>query len=108
MRACVRARVFISRAPPTSVFRTCKVARLYKILFCFKALLCESIILLLPPPSCTTYTIVILFHAHCVIYAPPPTLPFYAIHHTILVMAILCKCQNVATTFLDTTRRPPH
>ena len=63
---------------------------LYKILFhCIKALLWESIILVCPPPSsCTTYAIAILLHAHCAIYALPSTFFLYAIHHTILVMAI--------------------
>ena len=72
----------------------------------FNALLWESIILLLPSPNlqrlpyCNTIArplrnirpIAILSRAHCAIYAPPPTLPLYAIHHTLLVMAIsLCK-----------------
>jgi len=64
------------RAPRVSI-------SLYKILFRFKALLWECIILLLPPPTCNAYPIVILLHGHCVIYAPPMTLPVYAIHHTI-------------------------
>jgi len=128
--------------------------RLNKICFRFKALLWESIILVLPPPPpatptrlhyCTliaqytprhrpslclnrplldvlrrnpknelekskkleiavprplssTYDYVIttqrrLLHAYCAIYAPPSTLPFYAIHHRLLVMAISCKGQ---------------
>jgi len=70
---------------------------LYKILFHFKALLWESIILLMPPPTCKTYLIAILLQDHCAIYAPPPTLPFYAMHHTILVMAISCKGQEPGT-----------
>jgi len=41
-----------------------------------------------PLLSCIVNTIAILLHDHCAIYAPPPTLPVYAIHHTILVMAI--------------------
>jgi len=32
------------------------------------------------PPTCTAYAIAILLNVHCAIYAPPPTLPFYAIH----------------------------
>jgi len=40
-------------------------------------------------PYCNT-----LLHDHCAIYARPPTLPFDAIHHTILVMAISCKGQR--------------
>jgi len=67
---------------------------LYKILFHFKALLWESIIVLPPPhPTCKAYPAAILLHDHCAIYAPPPTPPLYAIHHTILVMAISCKGQ---------------
>ena len=66
---------------------------LYKILYRFKALLWESIMLLFPPPTCKAYPIAILLHAHCAIYALPPTPLLYAIHHTILVMAISCKGQ---------------
>ena len=40
--------------------------------------------------------IAILLHAHCAIYAPPPTLPVYAVHHTILMVAISCKGQVTA------------
>jgi len=39
----------------------------------FKALLWESIILLLPPPTCKAYPIATLLHDHCAIYAPPST-----------------------------------
>jgi len=46
---------------------------LYKILFHFKALLWESIILCMPPATCKVYPIAILLHNHCTIYAPPPT-----------------------------------
>jgi len=68
---------------------------LYKIVFHFKALLWESSILELPSPICKAYPIALLLHAQCaIIYAPPPTPPFYAIHHTILVMAISCKGQG--------------
>ena len=49
---------------------------LYKILLHFKALLWESIILLLPPPTCKAYPLAILLHGHCTIYAPLPTPPF--------------------------------
>ena len=40
------------------------------------------------PLTCKAYPIAILLHDHCAIYAPPPTPPFYATHHTILAMAI--------------------
>jgi len=43
------------------------------------------------PPTCNAYPIAILSHAHCAIYGHPPSLPFYAIYHTILVTAISCK-----------------
>jgi len=66
---------------------------LYKIWLHFKALLWESILRPLPPPTCNTYPGAIVLDARCAIYAPPPTLPVYAIHHTISVMAILCKGQ---------------
>ena len=42
----------------------------YKILSHFKALLWESIILVLPPPNCNAYPIAILLHAHFAIYVP--------------------------------------
>ena len=66
----------------------------YKILFHFKALLWESIILSLPPSSCNAYPIAILLHGFCTIDAPQPTPPVNVIHHTLLVMAILCKGQG--------------
>ena len=45
-------------------------------------------------PVCKAYPIAILLHDHCAIEAPPPTPPsLYAIHHTILVMAISWKGQ---------------
>jgi len=71
-------------APPIS---------LYEIWFHFKALLWESIILLLPPPTCNAYSIAIRVHNVCAIYDPPPTPLVYAIHDTILVMTISCKGQ---------------
>jgi len=46
---------------------------LYKILFRCKALLGESIILLVPPPNCKAYPIAILLHDHWAIYALLPT-----------------------------------
>ena len=50
----------------------------YKILFHFKALLWESLILLLPRSPCKAYPVAILLHANCAIYAPPPTPPCVA------------------------------
>ena len=47
------------------------------------------------PPTCIVY----LWQYYCTTIAqytpPPPTPPFYAIHHTILVMAISCKGQRL-------------
>ena len=43
---------------------------------------------MLPPPTCKAYPIALLLHYH---WATPLTPPFYAIHLTILVMAISCK-----------------
>jgi len=63
---------------------------LYKILFYFEALLWESIILVLPSPRLQRLPYCITSVRPLRIYAPPPTLPFYAIHYTILVMAISC------------------
>jgi len=45
------------------------------------------------PPTCNTHTVAIVLHDCCAGYAPPPTHLVIAIHHTILVMAILCKGQ---------------
>jgi len=64
---------------------------LYKILYRFKALLWESIILLFPPPMLQRLPIAIPLHDHCTMHAFPPTSLLYAIHHTMLVMAISCK-----------------
>ena len=46
------------------------------------------------PPTCKAYPIVIRLHDHYAIYPPLPTPPLYAIHHTILVMAISRKGQS--------------
>ena len=43
------------------------------------------------PPICKAHTVAIVMHDHCARYAPLPILPVYVIHHTILVMAILCE-----------------
>ena len=47
-----------------------------KTLFHFKALLWESIILVLPPLTCKACPIAVLLRDHCALYAPPPTPPF--------------------------------
>jgi len=79
---------------------------LYKILFHFKAVL-WSPSSFDHPPTCNAYHIAILLHAHCAIYAPPPTLPLYAIHHTILAMTISCKGQTTALD-IDLCVARPH
>jgi len=81
----------------TTAARLFKVRRLslHKILFYFKALLWESIILLLPPhlqslPYCNTIARLL-----CNIWPPPAPPPHvYAIPHTMLVLAISCKGQE--------------
>jgi len=72
-------------------------------LFDFEAFVYESIVHLLLPPTCIAHTIAIRLHVYCAIYdAPPPDPPFvchtiynipllYAIHYTILIMAISCQ-----------------
>jgi len=67
---------------------------LYKILFLFAVSMWESIMLLLPPPTCIARTIAIPLHVYCARYDAPPTPPWYAIHYTILVRAISCKFQD--------------
>jgi len=69
---------------------------LYKILYYLEAFVHDSIILSLPPPTCIARTIAILLHVYCAIYDAPPTPLVYAMHHTILVIAILCKGQATA------------
>jgi len=72
--------------PPLAFTRYCFTSKLH----------CESLsFLCCPPQTCNAYPVAILLHAHCAMYAPPPTLPVYAIHHTILVMAISCKGQSL-------------
>ena len=51
--------------------RAAAVISLYKRLFHFKALLWESIILLLPRPTCKAYPMAIHWYDHCAMYAPP-------------------------------------
>ena len=53
----------------------------------------ESIIRVLPPPTCIARTIAIPLHVYSAVYDAPPTHLLYAIHHTVLPMAISCKGQ---------------
>jgi len=43
------------------------------------------------PPACIAHTVTLLLQNHCAIFDPSPTPRFYAIHHTILCIAISCK-----------------
>ena len=67
------------------------VIGLYKIVFHLFLCVQESIIPLLPPPIRITHTTAIRLRDFCAIYDLHPTLPVYAIHHTILAVAISCK-----------------
>jgi len=70
----------------------------------------ESSILLLPPPTCIARTIAIILHVYCTIFDPLPIPRLYAIHHTILFMAISCKAKSRVSAWscrwLDVTRAP--
>ena len=78
---------------------------LNKTLFYFKALLWESFVILLPPPAAKPT----LLQHYCTTIAQhtrrPPTPPFHAIHHTILVMAISCKGQVLGRRASRPSRR---
>jgi len=58
-----------------------------------------------PPPTWKAYPIAILLHGHCAIYAHSTDPPFYAIHHTILGMAISCKGQAMGQPKTRTSLR---
>ena len=45
----------------------------------------------MPPPACIAHMVAILWQYYCAIFDPPPTPRVYAIHHTILCIAISCK-----------------
>jgi len=76
-----------SRIPEGSRVSPCK------ILFYFKALLWESIILLLALPHLQSLPYCNTIGRPFRNIRPPPTPLSYAIHHTILAMAISCKGQ---------------
>jgi len=68
---------------------------LYKIFFHFKALLWESIILLLPPPSPAKPALLQYCCTTIAQYTPPHRLPSLDyIYHLISAMAISCKGQS--------------
>ena len=75
---------------------------LYTIFVHFNAVVNEPSILY--PPTCNAHTVAIVVQDYCARYAPPPTLILYAIHHTILVMAILCKGQKAYQLAMWTSR----
>jgi len=60
---------------------------------------------LIAPSICIAHTIAILLHAKCAIYDSHPTLLVYAIHHTILAVAISCKGQTVLPLLVYTPIR---
>jgi len=68
---------------------------LYKILFHCKAFLWESVILLLPPHLQSLHYCNTIARLLRNIRPSPPTPRLYAIHYTIVVMAISCKGQCV-------------
>ena len=68
---------------------------LYKIFVHSKVFLHQSIVLLLPPPTCIARAIAIRLHIYCAIYEAPPTPLLCAIHHTIMEMARSCNGQAV-------------
>jgi len=74
--------------------------------YCFTSkLYCGSQSSFYCPPTCKSYPIAILVYAHFAIYAPPQTNNLlYAIHYTILAMAISCKGQ-VATLRVEYAER---
>ena len=83
-----------TRSTPSTTATRVRPLGLYKKLFHLEAFVHESIIRLLPSPTCIAHTIAIPFHDYCAISNTPPDPPLYAIHHTILIMTISCKGQT--------------
>jgi len=75
--------------------------------YCFTSRLFvhESILLLSPPPTCIARTIAILLHVYCAINDAPPIPLLYAIHHTILALAISCEGQGGTDHVMNTATR---
>ena len=66
--------------------------RLHKIFLPSRLLCTNQSTFCCPSPTCIAYRIAILLHDYCAVY--PPTTPIlYAIHHTLLVMAVSCEGQ---------------
>jgi len=71
---------------------SCKAqVSIYTIFVYLEPFVYESTILLFATPNCNAHTITILLDECCAIYDAPPTPPLYAIHNTILAMAISCQ-----------------
>ena len=73
----------VHRGPPTVLDRALSQLALYQILFYFETFVLESIIRLLPPPTCVVRIIAIALHVYCAAYSPPPTPLLVGIHLTI-------------------------
>ena len=74
---------------------------LYKTVVHFKAFMHESIILVLPPPTCIAHNSAILLHVYCAIYDLPQPPLAYAIHHTILAMQYRVKAKWVGALLIS-------
>ena len=78
---------------------TCGVGfGLHKIFVSVEPCVYESNLLSFPAPTCIAHPGVILVHGYWAVHPPPSDLPFYAIHHTILVITISCKGQGYIRT----------
>jgi len=69
-----------------------------RYLLTFNAFVNEPTIISLSPPARKAHTVAIVLRDYCARYTPPPTLRVYAIHHTILVIAISCEGQTICHT----------
>jgi len=54
----------------------------------------ESIILVLPSPTGIAHNSAVILHVYGATYDPPRSPLAYAMHHTILAMAISCKGEH--------------
>jgi len=80
---------------------------LYKMLFYFAACVHEIIILALPLPPALPALMQYYCTSYRAIYDAPPLTPLlYAIHHTILAMAIPCKGQATPCRYYASWVRP--
>ena len=74
---------------------------LYKIFFFFESFVHKSIVLSFLPPICIAHSVATLLHDYLAIHDPSSTSLLYAIHHTILVITILCTGQYVLAPSLS-------